>query len=126
MELTWRRFCCIVIGVSAVLAALGVYWYMKAPGVASYQASSLLTLPAFLIVMYWLHGRLPIRIQWIGASAFALVGPVGYAIVGGDQWWNWGQLTPMPLILLMIATSAGKESDEPWTGGIGDGPWGPP
>jgi hypothetical protein len=126
MELTWRGLCWIVFGISVVLAALGVYWYATAPGVASYQASSLLTVPALLFVLVWLHRHLPMRVQWVGASALALVGPVGYAVIGGDQWWNWGQMTPLPLLLLLITRAADRDSDGSWAGGVGDGPWGPP
>jgi hypothetical protein len=127
VTLTWRRFCWIVFAISLVLAALGVYWYVTAPGVASYQASSLLTLPLFVIALVWLHKRLPIRVQWIVAWPLALVGPIGYAVFGGDQWWNWGQLTPLPLLLLIVTRPGAIDSDGAATGGVvGDGPWGPP
>jgi hypothetical protein len=126
VKLTWRGFCWIVFGISVVLATVGVVWYVATPGVASYQASSLLTLPALVIVCVWLHQRLPLRLQWIGASAVALVGPIGYVVIGGAQWWNWGQMTPIPLLLLMFAQTAGSDGDGSWAGGVGDGPWGPP
>jgi hypothetical protein len=126
VELTWRAFCWIVFAISVILAAAGVVWYVATPGVASYQASSLLTLPALVIVCVWLHQRLGLRLQWISAIALALVGPIGYAVIGGAQWWNWGQMTPLPLLLLMLSQAANSESDRSWAGGVGDGTWGPP
>jgi hypothetical protein len=126
MELSERQICWIAFAVSVVLAAVGVVWYAETQDFASYQASSLLTLPLVLIVCVWPHARLPLRIQWIGAIALALVGPIGYAVVGGDQWWNWGQLAPVPLLLLMVSQAARSESDGTWSGSMGAGPWGPP
>jgi hypothetical protein len=125
MELTWRGFCAIVFALSLLLAGAGVFWYASSPGVASYQASSLLVLPAFLIVLAWLHGRLPIRLQWIAAWTLAAVGPGGYLVFGGSQWWNWGQFTPFPLIMLMIARSPNSDESAGWFSG-GAGPFGPP
>jgi len=122
MELTWRGFCAIVFAFSLLLAAAGVVWYALSPDVGSYQASSLLVIPAFLMVLVWLHNRLPMRAQWIAAWILALVGPAGYLVFGGSQWWNWGQLTPLPLILLIVARD--PESDG-WVS-AGEGPWGPP
>jgi hypothetical protein len=123
MELTWRGFCAILFAVSLLLAGTGVLWYALTPNVASYQVSSLLTLPAFIMVSVWLHHRIPLRLQWAIAWPLALVGPIGYLVLGGSQWWNWGQLTPLPLILLAIAR-------DPDDGGSGivfpDAPWGPP
>jgi hypothetical protein len=123
MELTWRGFCAILFAVSLLLAGAGVLWYALTPNVASYQVSSLLVLPAFVMVLVWLHHRLPMRVQWVAASALALVGPVGYLIFGGSQWWNWGQLTPLPLILLAIARDPDTEGDFA-AGPVG--PFGPP
>lgn len=124
MKLTWRGFCWIAFGIAVLLAAIGVAWYVATPGVASYQVSSLLTLPALVIACVWLHQRLSSRLQWTGAIALALVGPVGYAVIGGAQWWNWGQMTLVPLLLLML--SKVDDSERSWAGGAGDGPWGPP
>ena len=128
MELTWERFKWLSFACALVVAAVGVYWYVRVPGVGSYQASSLLTLPAVLMALAWLHGRLPMWLQWTAASAICLVGPTGYLIVGGDQWWNWGQLTPMPLLLLVL--DRGYDDEDQDDGGyptIADaGAWGPP
>ena len=123
MRLTWRGFCAILFAVSVLLAGAGVFWYTRTPNVASYQVSSLLVLPAFLMVLVWLHSRLPLRVQWVAAWALVLVGPIGYLVFGGSQWWNWGQLTPLPLILLAVARSPDEEAS-----GITlpDAPWGPP
>jgi hypothetical protein len=108
-----------------ILAALGVIWYARSPGVGSYQASSLLTIPAVMMVLVWLHQRLPMWLQWTAASAICLVGPAGYLIVGGDQWWNWGQLTPMPLLLL--ALFRGDDDEDGGYPVVGDSAgWGPP
>jgi hypothetical protein len=128
VELTWRRFCWIVFGVSLVLAAVGVIWYALSPGVGSYQASTLLTLPAVLFVLVWLHGRLPMWLQWTVAWPLALVGPIGYLVFSGSQWWNWGQLTPLPLVLLAISRTSDRDDDDdcpPLMAGV-EGPWGPP
>jgi hypothetical protein len=67
--------------------------------------------------------------------SLAPIGPVAYLVWGGDQWWNWGQLTPLPLLLLLFgdeirAAFSDEDDDErashsPY-GGFADGPWGPP
>ena len=122
----WARALQIGIALAALLlAAAGGAWYVATPSVVSYQASSLLTLPAFVMVLVWLHRRLPIRVQWGLAIALVFVGPVGYLMVGGAQWWNWGQMTPLPLVLLILLT-AGDDDDPTGTAGVTDGPWGPP
>jgi hypothetical protein len=125
MDLLGRRFWWIAFAVSVALAAVGVTWYAASPGVASYQASTLLTLPALLFVLVWLHHGLPMRVQWIAAGLLVLVGPVGYLLIGGDQWWNWGQLTPVPLLMLLVTRSGSSDSSGAWSAGT-DGPWGPP
>ncbi len=80
------------------------------------------------MMLVWLHRRLPLRVQWVLALSIALVGPVGYLLWGGSQWWNWGQLTPLPLLLLVMRDSFKDEDDDPrpYYGGMADGPWGPP
>ena len=120
--------------VSAVLAAaIGVYWYAKDPGVGSFQVGGWLTAPLLIISLIWLHRRLPMWFQWTLSVSIAAVGPIGYLVWGGSQWWNWGQLTLIPLVLLVVAPSFREEDDDadsepppPWYGGYADGPWGPP
>jgi hypothetical protein len=49
--------------------------------------------------------------------------PIGYLVFGGSQWWDWGQLTPLPLILLAVA----RAPDDEVSGIVfPDTPWGPP
>jgi hypothetical protein len=129
MELTWTFVRRVGLVLAVLSAAAGVVWYAMTPGVGSYQASSLLTLPLVMVVLVWLHHRLPVWLQWAIAIPLALVGPIGYLVAGGAQWWNWGQVASFPLVMLAIALSLRSENDEasePWYGGVGDGPWGPP
>ena len=118
----------LAVTAAFVVAAAGVVAYALAPGVGTFQLSFLLVLPAMLIAFLWLHRRLPMWLQWSAAIAIAPVGPIAYLIWGGDQWWNWGQATPTPLILLLLRTFAHHDdpSREPWYGGYADGPFGPP
>lgn len=119
----------LIVTVAAGCAVVGVVWYALAPGVGPYQASGLLTLPMLFITAAWLHRHLPIRVQWTIAVVLAPIGPAGYLVFGGSQWWRWGQLSVLPFVLLVVlrglrTRNAGKP--EPWYGGPGDGPWGPP
>jgi hypothetical protein len=91
----------------------------------------LLIAPLFGIVMYGLHRTLPLRLQWVGACVMAPLGGIAYLLWPNEQWWNYGALTAMPLMLLAIAREMRiqeerGEEPEPWYGGLGDGPWGPP
>jgi hypothetical protein len=122
----WRA---LAVAAALLAAAGGIVWYAVAPGVGTFQASGWLTAPAFAMTLVWLHRRLPLPVQWVLASSIALVGPVGYLLWGGSQWWNWGQLTPLPLLLLLTRDSFKDETaDSPssYGGGMADGPWGPP
>ena len=111
-------------------AVAGIAWYAVAPGVGSFQASGWLVAPALITSLVWLHRRLPMRLQWVLAVGVAIVGPVGYVVWGGSQWWNWGQLTPVPLVMLVFRDSFKDDDDETEPsrghGAIMDGPWGPP
>jgi hypothetical protein len=107
----------------------GVWWYASSAGVGSYQASLLLALPLILTVAGWLHRRLPTALQWALALSLAVVGPVGYLVWGGVQWWNWGQDSVLPLGMLLVDKARLKPDRDPdaqWYGGAADGPWGPP
>ncbi len=82
-----------------------------------------------------LHRRLPLWLEWAVVVPLAPVGPFAYLVWGGDQWWNWGQLSPIPLLLLAMRDElrgAFRDDDEhdapgqPVYGGFADGPWGPP
>ncbi len=123
----WRVF-----GIAAALcaAAVGIAWYVIAPGVGTFQASGWLVAPALVMSLVWLHRRLPLRLQWVLALGVALVGPAGYLVWGGSQWWNWGQLTPVPLVMLVMRDAFKDDDDDeeapPHYGGLMDGPWGPP
>ncbi len=86
---------------------------------------------ALIMSLVWLHRRLPLRLQWVLALGIALVGPAGYLVWGGSQWWNWGQLTPVPLVMLVMRDAFKDDDDDdeeapPRYGGLMDGPWGPP
>ncbi len=125
----------VSIIAAIVAAAVGVGWYAESPGVGTFQASGLLTAPLLILVLLWLHRRLPLWLQWAVAVPLAPVGPFAYLVWGGDQWWNWGQLSPIPLLLLATrdelrrAFSDDDEDDpsaQPAYGGFADGPWGPP
>lgn len=126
-DMDWARLKWLAFAGAVIVASIGVVWYARSPGVASYQASTLLTIPAALMVLGWLHQRLPMWFQWTAASAICLVGPAGYLIVGGDQWWNWGQLTPMPLLLLALFRDNDDEDADGANPVVGDSAgWGPP
>ena len=117
------------VAVPIVAAVAGVIWYALSPNVGSYQVSTLLTIPLVLIVLGWLHRRLPMWLQWSVALLMVPIGPVGYLVGGGSQWWNWGQATAMPLFMLVMSRTIPNRDDapqEPWFGGVADGPWGPP
>jgi hypothetical protein len=107
------------------LAAVGIVWYVLAPGVAAYQLGSLLILPG-LITILWFLRRLPRWLKWTGALASATAGIVGYALIGGDQWWFWGQIAVWPLILLLFGRVRPSAQPAQWYGGPLEGPWGPP
>ncbi len=53
----------------------------------------------------------------------APIGPAGYLLGGGSQWWNWGQATILPLFMLALRHIDWRRLQD---GGLLDGPWGPP
>ena len=116
------------LAIAVVLAAAGVAWYVLAPGVASYQFGTVLILPALGIVLWWLHRHLPRRVQWALAAVVAPIGPVGYLVFGGSEWWAAYSVTVLPLAALLASgasrspTAQGGSSVPGWI----DGPWGPP
>jgi hypothetical protein len=118
-------------GVVAIIAlgAYGVVLYAIAPGVGSYQASLLLILPIFILVLSRVGRRLPTRVQWALAIPLAALGWIGYLFIGGSQWWSWGQFAVFPLATLIIVTATKRNPNglrAQWYGGLRDGPWGPP
>jgi hypothetical protein len=121
-----------ILPAALLLAGVGIAWYAATPDVASYQASSLLSLPLVVLALVQAHRRIPVKAQWVLAVAIAPVGPIGYVIAQNDQWWNWGQYSPLPLIVLVVGRSITSRGDRA-TGaydnagfGVRDGPWGPP
>jgi hypothetical protein len=120
--MSWRL---IWWGCGAAAAALGVSLYVAAPGVATYWISFLLILPLGIAVLGVLERRLPTRVQWAGAMLLALGGIVGYALWPNADWWNFGQLAALPLVLLIILRTTGEASSA-GLGDPGEGPWGPP
>jgi hypothetical protein len=126
--LTSKKVFALVVVIGGPLAVLGVLLYATSPGVASYNASWLLVAPLLFAVLWWMYERVPVWFAWSAAAALALIGPVGYLIVGGAQWWNWGQLAPVPLAVLIAARGIKQDQGEGGTpyGGYVDGPWGPP
>jgi hypothetical protein len=119
------RLACLVVALLS--GAAGATWYAISPGVASYQVSVPLMLPALAIVLIWAQRRLPRPLHWPLALVLAPIGPLGYLFIGGAQWWSWGQLTLLPLILLAGRGAVSSESaDRSRYRAFGDGPWGPP
>lgn len=114
----------VLAPLSVVLAVPGIVIYARDPDVGTYQLNGLLTVPLILVVLYWLHRWLPLRLQWILALAFAPVGSVAYLLVPNAQWFNYGPLTVFPLTLLLIERADPRSDRYPaaWF----DGPWGPP
>jgi peptidoglycan/LPS O-acetylase OafA/YrhL len=116
--------------VAAALAVPGVVLYAENPGVATSQLNSLLVLPLVMLVLYWLHRRLPLRVQWIGAWLVLLLGAGAYLLEPNDQSWQYGAMGSLPLLMLAIARQERRNhergEDEPAYGGWCDGPWGPP
>lgn len=116
-------------GLALILmfAAAGITWYALSPDVGSYQLSTLLTLPLLVVVLVWLHRHLPRRVGWALALALAPVGPLGYLFLGGSQWWGWGRMTALPLVLLVVGSGARSRvrAGAPYRVPM-DGPWGPP
>lgn len=124
----WRRRSLVAISISAVL---GITWYALAPGIASYQIGYTLALPAIITVIVWIGKRLPRWLDWVIAVALGVGGSVGYVLFDGSQWWLWGQVALLPLVLLVLISGVktskpGQLPREPWYGGPQDGPWGPP
>jgi peptidoglycan/LPS O-acetylase OafA/YrhL len=116
---------------AVALAIPGVILYAEEPGVMTYQLNGLLLLPLGGITLYGLHRVLPLRVQWGAAVLIAPLGGVAYLIWPNDQWWNYGALTPVPLIALAVLRQERireerGDDEEPFAGGWADGPWGPP
>lgn len=125
-ELTPRELK-IAWAVSTPLAAGGVAWYATDPRVESYQVSLLLVVPFLALALYSLSRVIPEPVQWAGGLVFAAIGVGGWLVVGGDQWWNWGQMAVLPLMMLIVRAqerSSGRQGES--YGAMADGPWGPP
>jgi hypothetical protein len=124
-----RRVRQVTLAVLVLAAAVGVALYASNPGVASYQASSLLVFPLVIVVLVRLHRWLPSSVERLLAIILALAGCAGYVLVGDAQWWNWGQYAILPLVLLLwweAVKTGGERPASRWYGGFRDGPWGPP
>jgi hypothetical protein len=128
-----RRF---VLWTAATLIAMppatfGVILYARKPDVGTYWLDVVLLVPLVGLVLYGLHRVLPVRLQWVAAVLLAPFGPIAYVVWPNDQWWNYGALTVVPLLLLAWeaqdrrAAERGEEP-EPSYGGWADGPWAPP
>ncbi len=119
------------VAVALALATLGVILYARDPNVGTHWANALLIAPLFGIVMYGLHRALPMRAQWVAAWVMAPLGGIAYVLWPNEQWWNYGALFAMPLVLLAAGREERIREEQgdkaaPWHGGVGDGPWGPP
>lgn len=86
---------------AAVLAALGgVVLYAVEPRTATYWAHAFLLAPLGFLVLELAGRKLPYRAQWGIAVPLALMGPTAYLLWPGDQWWLYGALAAVPLVLL--------------------------
>ncbi len=123
-----KRAARVALALAFVCAAGGITWYALAPDVGSYQATFVLVLPALIVLLVWLYRRLPRRLSWTLAIALAVGGPTAYVVEGGSQWWYWGKMAVMPLMLLLLTRvkPGSVTRSERWYGGLSDGPWGPP
>jgi hypothetical protein len=122
-----RRARTVALVVLFLLGAAGATWYVLSPDVGSYQASVLLMLPILAVVLIWLYRRLPPRLGLALAIALAPIGPLGYLVLGGSQWWNWGQMTILPLVLLLGHRARSRVPSRDYDYRVPmDGPWGPP
>ena len=123
-EKWWPRLLSVV---AAALAAARLYWYIAKPGVASYTVGGWLVFPGYCATVWWLHRRVPRRVQWPVATALAVGGVAAYLIWPNADWWYFGTLLAAPLAAL-IGFRAVETDQEPdvWAGGPQEGPWGPP
>lgn len=115
--------------LAVLFAAGGVAVYAAWPYTfPAYQASTLGTMPLLIIVLIWLHRRLPRWFQWTAAITLLPLGPIGYLVVGGAQWWNWGQLSALPFLLLVFGRVSDREATWLDTSLLEPpvGPFGPP
>jgi peptidoglycan/LPS O-acetylase OafA/YrhL len=124
----WKRRSLAVISVGA---AVGITWYALAPGVASYQIGYPLALPALITAIVWVGKRLPRWLDWVIAVVVGAAGSLAYVLFDGSQWWLWAQVALLPFVLLVLISGVkppkpGQSPQEPWYGGMRDGPWGPP
>jgi hypothetical protein len=119
------------LGLAAAvpLAAAGITFYAITPYTfGAFQASTFGIMPLLVIVLIWLHRRLPAWAEWTGAVILFPVGLVGYLVFGGAQWWNFGQLTAVPLLLLVFGRPSEQEGPN-WDPRVFEppaGPFGPP
>ena len=90
-----------LLWVAAVLAAaVGVWLYARDARGLTYFAHAVLCLPLFTLVIEAAARVLPERVQWAIAIPLALLGPLAYVLWMNDQWWLYGALAAMPLVLL--------------------------
>lgn len=124
-----QKWLVITVTVMLLSATGGILWYALEPGIASYQIGYALALPALITALVWIGRRLPRWLDWVIATTFAIGGSAAYLLIGGSQWWLWGQVSVLPLVLLMLTNALPASSDDrdrtPWYGGTQDGPWGP-
>ena len=115
----------------SVGAAVGIAWYVLAPGVGAYTIGYTLALPAIITAIVWVGKRLPRWLDWVIAVALGTLGSVAYIVFDGSQWWLWAQIALLPFVVLVLISGTktprpGDPPREPWYGGMRDGPWGPP
>ena len=118
-------------GILAALAAavVGVWLYARDPNVVTYHANIILLAPLLGMVCIGLARVLPYRLQWALAIPLAPLGAAAYLVWPNEQWWNYGALLAMPLVLLAIERDERvreRDGDQPSFAGMADGPWGPP
>ena len=104
--MSWRV---VAWGVAVATAALGAWLYVAAPGVATYWLSFFLMLPLWLGLFGVLGDRLPLRVHWVGAALLAAAGVASYLVWPNADWWSFGQLAIVPLVVLIIKRGTQRE-----------------
>jgi hypothetical protein len=129
MRVVQRRVRRIAAAVLLGLAVAGGGWYLLAPSDVSTQFGLVATIPFLVVMVVWIGRRVPPRQRLPLAIVIAPLGALGYLVFGGDGWWGYGQMTALPLLILIVIRGARSGSGVGPRGFRADsftGPWGPP